>query len=471
MTISLPDVRLGVQRPRIMVAPPSVTTAGREAADLAELAGLHLDPWQRYALDVALGERADGKWSAFEVGLIVSRQNGKGSILEAIELAKLFLFGDELILHSAHEFKTAAEGFRRVLNLVEGCDDLRKRVMRVRTSHGEEGIELRTGQRLRFVARSNGSGRGFTADCLILDEAMVLGAETMAALLPTLSARPNPQVWYTASAPLATSTQLHAVRRRALRGGDGALCYLEWSAPDDCDPDDHEAWAQANPALGIRITEEFIERERAALPTEVFMRERLSVPDMPPDDMADAAIPAHEWAACADPTSAPGAAVVFGVDVSPDRDRSAVGVASMRADGRVHVEVPDARAGTEWLSGRLVELCGRWGGRVALDPTGPAGALLRDLRAAGLDVVEVQGREVVQSCGRLYDLVADGRLVHLGDSALSDAVGGARRKVSGDAWRWDRRKRGADITPLYAVTFAAWVAAEAPEPEAEWFVY
>ena len=47
-----------------------------------------------------------------EVALIVSRQNGKGSILEALELAALFL--DDfipprgLILHSAHEFKTAA---------------------------------------------------------------------------------------------------------------------------------------------------------------------------------------------------------------------------------------------------------------------------------------------------------------------------------------------------------------------------
>ena len=82
------------------------------------------------------------------------RQNGKGAILEAIELAGLFLFGEQLILHSAHEFKTAQEAFRRVLQLVENTDHLRKRVARVRTSHGEEGIELTTGARLRFVARS-----------------------------------------------------------------------------------------------------------------------------------------------------------------------------------------------------------------------------------------------------------------------------------------------------------------------------
>jgi hypothetical protein len=123
-----------------------------------------LDDWQRHILSVALGERSDGKWAAFEVGLIVGRQNGKGAVLEARELAGLFLFGEQLILHSAHEFKTAQEAFRRVLALVQNTPDLERLVSRVRTSHGEEGIELRSGARLRFVARSTGSGRGFSGD-------------------------------------------------------------------------------------------------------------------------------------------------------------------------------------------------------------------------------------------------------------------------------------------------------------------
>ena len=38
-------------------------------------------------------ERADGNWSAFEVGVNVPRQNGKGGIIEARELAGLFLLG------------------------------------------------------------------------------------------------------------------------------------------------------------------------------------------------------------------------------------------------------------------------------------------------------------------------------------------------------------------------------------------
>jgi phage terminase large subunit-like protein len=240
----------GSQTPRIHSVPTYAYSDGQDAIELAAAAGLHLDPWQQGVLMDALGRNDRDGWAAFEVGVVVPRQNGKGALVEARELAGLFLFGERLILHSAHEFKTAQEAFRRVLSLVEGTDWLRKKVARVRTSHGEEGIELTDGARLRFVARSGGSGRGFTGDCLILDEAMILAAQAMAALLPTLSARPNPQVWYTGSAGLESSEQLRRVRARGMAGDSPSLAYFEWSAPEDADLDDLEAQALANPALG-----------------------------------------------------------------------------------------------------------------------------------------------------------------------------------------------------------------------------
>ena len=156
---SPPAVLLGSQEPTRLVLPPRVGSAGAEAVELARSAGLILDPWQATTLDAALSEQPGGQWAAFEVGVVVPRQNGKGAILEARELAGLFLLGEELILHSAHEFKTGQEAFRRVLNLIENTPDLDRKVKRVRTSHGEEGIETTTGARLRFVARSSGSGQ------------------------------------------------------------------------------------------------------------------------------------------------------------------------------------------------------------------------------------------------------------------------------------------------------------------------
>src|SRR6185312_11020433 len=127
----------------------------------------------------------------------------------------------------------------------------------------------------------------------------------MAALLPTLSARPNPQVWYTSTAGEPTSVQLGRVRERGIAGSDSSLAFFEWSVdPDDYDPTDPRCWAQANPGLGIRISPEYVLAERAALSPEAFARERLGV-GLYPTDLADAwqVISRQAWMALLDARS------------------------------------------------------------------------------------------------------------------------------------------------------------------------
>jgi phage terminase large subunit-like protein len=225
-------------------------------------------------------------------------------VLEALELAALFLddFGVDLILHSAHEFKTASEAFRRIQARIDNHPSFRRRVRQVYLQRGAESIELKNGKRLRFIARSGGSGRGFSADLVILDEAYELGDAAMAALLPTLSARPNPQIWYTSTAGLPSSSQLGLVRERGLRGDDPSLAFFEWSVdPDAYDPADPACWAQANPGMGIRITPEYIAKERAALAPDEFARERLSIGSYPVDGGAWEVVRADTWSACSAP--------------------------------------------------------------------------------------------------------------------------------------------------------------------------
>jgi phage terminase large subunit-like protein len=293
----------GEQEPRVCSLPDyDADESGRNAVALAGVAGLSLDPWQSLVLESGLRRRG-GKWAAFEVALIVARQNGKGTVLEALELAALFLFPDiRLILHSAHEFKTAAEAFLRIRSLIEGNPEFESRVARIRTAAGAESVELKDGKRLRFVARSSGSGRGFTSDLVILDEAYNLGDREMSALLPTLSARPDPQIWYTSSAGGPDSVQLGQVRARGVAGGDRSLAFMEWSADESgYDPADPADWARANPGLGIRIDPEYVERERAALGPDAFARERLSIGDYPADAGNWETIAADAWSACAAP--------------------------------------------------------------------------------------------------------------------------------------------------------------------------
>lgn len=462
----------GDQTPRVCWVPEyDDTSEGAEAIGLAADVGLVLDPWQRYVLSSSLNRRAD-KWAAFEVGLVVPRQNGKGTILEARELAGLFLFDEQLILHSAHEYKTAAEGFKRVLSLVENSDMLRKRVKQVRTSHGEEGIELVSGARLRFIARTGGSGRGFTGDCIILDESFNLPDAAAEALLPTVSARPDPQIWYTSSAPdrdLAPCEPLGRIRNRGTAGGDPGLAYFEWSinAHDDFCPagcrehaerGDVGSWLRANPGAGIRISVEHMAREFASMGEKGFDRERLGVGNWPLPEGGWQIISRDAWDATLDDDSHAGELMAFAAEITGDGKHGTVAVWSRRPDGLFHVEVVDYRPRTNWMAPRILELLGRYRTcAMVIDPSAVAGSLIAELTEKGVEVLTPTVREIAQACGQFYRAVTDDKSVrHLAQPELVTALAGVTKRKLADAWAWARAGEGVDITPLRAVTLAGW---------------
>ncbi|OKJ24343.1 terminase [Streptomyces sp. CB02130] len=490
----------GWQEPPIQTAPGAVSSAGQEAIDLAASAGLELDPWQQHILRVGMGERPDGSWAAFEVAVNVPRQNGKGGVIEARELWGLFIGGEELILHSAHEFKTAKNAFRRIERLIRGCPDLHKRVKRYWQTTGEEAIELHSGQMLRFIARSKGSGRGFSGHCNIMDEDMILGDNEMDALLPTMAAIPDPQIWYLGSAGIgAPSVQLGRLRRRALAAleagqPDPSLAYFEWSVtphlqecPPDCDKHDNpasdEAVLKSNPAIGYRLSLAKVANERATLSPAGYARERLGVGDYPSDG-ADTwqVIGEDAWRALVDGESRASDPVVFAIDVTPERSHASICVAG-RSSEAVHVEVIYNQPGTDWVTKKARELTEKWSPRCwVMDPGSPAGSLIGELTdALKVDpddtseepkllapIVQTKTRDVVQAVGQFYDAVAAGRIVHRDDPPLATALAGARKRDLGEAWAWARRGVGVDITPLVGVTQARWgLFAEIEEADEE----
>ena len=437
--------------------------------DLAASAGLYLDDWQQWVLAQSLGERHDGRWSAFEVGLIVPRQNGKGSVLEARELFGLYLAKEPVIVHSAHLFKTSKEAMRRILSLIENTADLDRKVKKVTTQRGEECIELVNGSRLTFVARSASGGRGLSGDCLVLDEAFALKDEHMEALMPIMSARDNAQIWYTTSPPLdvVTGEVLFGVRDRGESGSDPSLAWMDWGQPSGVDMDDPEVWAAANPACGIRIMPEAIERERRTLTSEGFGRERLGIW---PLRIADALISPQEWADLVDLGSIPADPVAITVDVTPMRDFASIAIYGLRADGLGHVELIEHNPGVDWVVERLVQLRdAHHPVAICLDATGPAGSLLLDLDKAGIkpaedpekprlgDLVVPSAREYAGACGAFVDAVRQKQLWHNGQAPqLATAIAGVKPRTLGDAWAWGRRNSSVDISPLVAVTLARW---------------
>lgn len=469
-----PNVASNAQAPTLSVAPKGAVAPSSDVeVDVERVlrwAGLVLDDWQESLLFESLRPQSDGLWAAGEVCVVVPRQNGKGALMEARQLVGLFVLGEKLQVHTAHEFKTAYEHFRRVKGLVEQSDELFEQVRIIRTGAGDQAIELHSGERLRFLARSKSAIRGFSADVVYFDEAFELPIETVGSVLPALSARPNPQVWYCSSAPHANSEFLHSVLKRADVGDTDRLLLRSWENDRDVVLDDVEAWRRANPALGIRIDEDFVHGEMETLcatPAGIreFKRERLGVRE----SLSESGIvDLQAWHALSVDDvqlSKP----CYGLSVAPDGRWSSIGAAGRTRDGLLYVDNVRMLPGTGSIVAAVAELCKRKRTPIRVNPAAAEGAFIQALTDAGVEVVEVDARSYQQACGAFLAAVTNGELRHPDDVPLDRSVAAAGRREVGKegAWVWEHPANDVDISPLSAATLALSGVAEAPK----FFVY
>ena len=285
---------IGAQKPRISVIPPGQRhPQWPEVVEFVERIGVTLDKWQWLVLRASL-LRQGGKWAAFTVGVCAPRQNGKDGILEVRELVGACILGEKLQIHSAHLADTSREHFRRLDEMIDSSAYLSRKVKHVWKGSGHEVVEFVNGNRIRFRTRTRTSGRGLSAADLlqrgdvhprgldVVDPARDLGPARPAGLVH------GPAVDQTEQ---ADGVAFARVRERALNGNHDRLAYFEWSldveTPDEVSDEaakDPKVWAQTNPALGIRITPEYLEAEARELDARGFAVERLGVGDWPPTD-------------------------------------------------------------------------------------------------------------------------------------------------------------------------------------------
>ncbi|MFI9526336.1 hypothetical protein [Micromonospora rosaria] len=494
----------GARRPRVETHPEYVDSFGAEAAELMVRAGRPLDDWQQDSITLMLSTRPDGKWACWEHCEWVTRQNGKGGILEARALAGFLLLGEQLIMWSAHELKTAMEAFRRMKALVkalgtmvgddENLWDVDGIRVKITSSHNEEGFErLDTGARIRFIARSKGSGRGFSGDCNIIDEAYALTVDQHSALLYTVSAIPNSQIIYTSSPPLTgtTGAVMYALRHRGdptaprtREDGpweqDPSLGYRDYGLGGDLDNlegvdlADPANWAATNPSLEVRRsngtgqTLEGIDRELRAAKADLagWARERLGIWPRRIDDSNPRwqIIAEGSWLGQLDTRAVMGEPLVLAVDVTPDRTWAAIAACGPRLAGGRVVDVIDHEPGTKWIVDRLKVLAERHrplavvvSDKAIADAAD--GAELED--GTKLKVIRAGVADLVAAAGSIYDGLtgtddAKPDLWHLGQPMLTTAAAGATKRVIGDGWAFNRRDITTDICPLVAASLAVW---------------
>lgn len=466
---------LGCQTPRISLVPEGVAHPDADAAiEFAAACGVVLDPWQEFILRASLMRvrisAALWKWAAFALGLCVPRQNGKNGLAEIREFIGPLLLGEKLLIHSAHLGDTVRESFVRMDHILEANEWLSREVKHIRRQNGHEAIEFQNRARIRYRTRTLSGGRGFSGDFVLFDEAMYLSETSMASILPVLSARPDPQLWYMGSAVDQIDHHdgivFSRVRARAL-AGDPRLAFFEWSVDAD-GPEmvtdavaaDPAAWAVANPALGIRITPEYVADERRELGARSFAVERLGVGDWPSIDQTDSGpITLAEWNDLLDEASELQDPVCLAFDVSPDR-RSSIVAAGRNQNGDLHVELLDSKPGTGWLGAALARYVERHSPEsVSFSASSPAASVAAELEEAGIELEEVSVEEHAQACGRLVDRVNEGEMRHLGSNEFANAIRGAATRPYSDAWLWSRKSSAVDISPLVAATLAVDAAA------------
>jgi len=414
-----------------------------------------LDPWQKEILCES-ARTTGNRWSAFEVAALVPRQNGKSYLVAMRALAGALIYGEKLIIYSAHEYRTAQETWRLVRDICDS-DVMRPYIKRIRLMAGGELIEFNNGARFKMIARTRTSGRGFSPDCLLLDESFALSADVMAALVPSVAARPNPQIWYLSSAGTWESQVLLELRRRGHSKSTNSFAYWEWHADPTSDYRDPRVWAGTNPAYGRRLTHHSISRELESMSKRAFCRERLGIWSESTVEtvLAEDAINALTIESPPPPTD--GRHMGWGVDAAWDRTGGAICVAFHADDGQPLVALVDARPGAGWIPERLAELSERYEiESVAFDARGGITDLMdRANRDHAIELAPMRHQDYPAACANLAQRVTD-RSMHFGNAPMliSDAIN-ATAQTTSNGWIWNR-KVTTPPTHLIASTAALW---------------
>ncbi|GIH69450.1 hypothetical protein [Sphaerimonospora thailandensis] len=458
---------------------PEYPSLGPKAWKVMERLGFPPMPWQRYVLDVALEiDPATGLFAYREVGLSVSRQQGKTQQILGVQVHRAMAWARQNIVYAAQTRGMARQRWEDEF-LATLDDSSLAGKYRARKSNGHEAIIWRkTRSKMGITANTEKAGHGPPLDLGVIDEAFAHEDDRLEqAFSPAMLTRPMGQLWWASAGGTDKSAWLNKkraagreiVERLWAEGVHPRIAYFEWFAPDDLPRDDPATWRMCLPALGFTVTEATIRAELEKLDPGEFdraylNRTRKSTPPQDPN------VPVAAWQGLADPVSQAGPELAFAVEVSQDRAWSSIALAAAREDGRVHLELVDRRPGTDWVIPAVVRLRELWDPvAVAVAASGsPSASLIDGLIAAGVtapedkerprrgDLVVMRSGDLVEACGQMADAINQGTAVHRDQAELTAAVSGARTRPSGDAWTLDRRRSLADVGPFYAVTLARW---------------
>ncbi|PRI10927.1 hypothetical protein [Leucobacter massiliensis] len=441
---------------------------------------MKLEDWQEYVLWAWHDIDDAGKWAASECGLLVSRQNGKSEALVAFDLARLFLFPlpdkrRRTVLHTAHEVKTATETFEKLASIIEANDRLMSLVDHVYTANGKEAIVLKKrrgqllGDRVRFVARSKKSGRGFAATDVVYDEAQELPVSARKALTYTQSTIPNRQEIYVGTVPSDENDGevFEGVRDRGRRGASRVI-WQEWSPEGAEDPklaklidvEDPEVWKQSIPAMGTWIHPTTVaEQVDRAADRDELLQERFAVWPNRAEEVAEklSELDLEMWKRHAGDYPVQGDGGVIAIAVGRGGGYATISKAIRLDSDHIAVEHHKTDRKVRWVADEVKALkAGLGNALVVVDPKNAA-MILADLDRAGIKYLAMHLDEIAAAHSIFIEMSNDGLVLHRDQPEVTKSLELATTRAIGRAgFTWEPSDPTKPISHAQSVTWAVW---------------
>ena len=421
-----------------------------DTLDLLSEAGFECMDWQGFLLEAWMGVLPNGRWSAPVCGNETPRQNGKTRDIQGRSAAEM-LFYDGTVIYTAQLQKTSTETFEEMAQLMD------TRAMRkflapkgIRTALGREEIRLKSGAKMKFLARTRNGGNGQHGSLLIFDEAQYLEPQAQGSFLAAISAcrtRRGPQTIYNGNAPEENDYGLvfERIRNDALSGRTKRTAWTEWGVGTSKavpNTTDRAMWVRTNPSWGILIQPDTVEAEFESAEDVQFAHQRLGW--FSERANADKIFSQEEWDELeVDDSPQSWSKLAYGVRFRGDGTTVCLSVCVMSGD-TLHVEFireEPMTAGIDWLvkwlsNPRRV----RQAAAIGIDGKADTLDLYQQLVSNGVPkamLMVAKPSDAVSAAGMILNAVRDRRLTHLKDDELSASVLGATRRQIGGGFGFD----------------------------------
>lgn len=422
-------------------------------------------PFQR---EVILGAFAPGIRTAL---VSVPRANGKTALAAALALAELFC-GPEAaeVLVVASDERQA----RIALNLAKRMIEINPELSERAHLYQDKIVVPQTGSTMLALPADAAALHGWDPSLLVVDELHVVSEAVWEAVTSVSGKRPESLILAISTPSTSADSIMWKLVEHGREGADPSFYLREWSAPAGCATDDRQAWAEANPALGLFLAEDGLAAARRTLREPVFRQLRLGQWVT----SAEGWLPFGAWDQVADTSRIvePGTRICLGFDGSASGDSTALIGATVEPHPHLFVlglwenpgdqrwRVPrgdvDAAVDLAFATFDVLELAADpWGWRSELEAWAE--------RHGEKHVVEFNTgfrQRMGPATDRLYQSVVEHHLTHDGNRDLARHVAHAKatRTPQGDVITKDNRmsprKIDAAVAAIVAHDRAVWHA-------------